>query len=439
MHRLLKLVPEAIKQFDAVNEGDHVHGDVRATLPFYEDAFDTQIADSVTNQFDIASHHKFSPERVRLFRNGARAFPQYNSVAQFTDQPDVWTLQPDAGDTMHVESAESIAYVVNYVAQLSFAADINQELTDGDVLRMGPWNGEEGWIIEQRGADHGPREFDIIRYRDGVREQLIDEQLILPKPTTDWARYEVDYNWYQAGNQIWKQTFTDAGKQLNREVARTSNDNKRNGPQQANLNIRVEIKASADTTGLECNVGSIGGRIKGNATTIVRNKPQQVEVAIDGTADAWEPVYAVRIAPEDGVVNAQLRRVSALSYSSNATLQLVAVSFDESKTDIADADWRDPEFHDDFNSALEATTAVSQVANESGTVTDLAAGEDFGGYILASAIDIDGGNVSGTSQTVTQSIKQRKAILESDHVVFLAKTDTTGGTLWFEWDANQRW
>lgn len=420
-----------------VGGGAHHASRIEESIEKSDDAFGNRVADGRKNIFDISSQYNFSPERIRLFVNGSRAFQQYNDASQFQDDPAVWRLQPTGGDSVHIETAESAIYIVNYVSSISAAFQLNQSLQPGDTLTFGAFNGRDGWIMEQRGADHDDSHVDIIEYRGGTRN-VLEADVELDKPTTTWCRYAMGYNWYGVGNQTWVQTYTHEGKQINKEVAKTSNDDGR-GPQVANLNIWQQIDADADTTGLELLAGSMGGVVKGTPRAITRNKPQYVQETLSGTANAWEPVHAIRIRPSNGNVNAQLSNLKVLAYSLNETVELVAVSFDGAKTDISESDWGEPEYHHASNSALQSTSAVSQVANTNGTVTDLAAGEKFGGYTLASSTDVDGGNVSGQSTTANPTRIEIKNVLKTDHTVFLARSGAVDGTLHFVYDVDQRW
>lgn len=399
------------------------------------DAFEKVISDETANELDIATQYNFSPERVRLFLNGSRQFPNYNSVPKFDDAADVWTLQPAGGDSMHIESAESGTYVVNYELQASFAFELNQSLSDGDVLRIGPYDGTDGWLFEQRGADHTDTQGDIIESSAGT-ETTLESNVELLKPTTDWTRIEVDYNWYAVGREEWAQTYTENGEQFNTTFAKTSNDGDRS-TETGNLNLWQEIQADASTTGLELHVGSMGMITLGSPTTLTREKPQPKQITVSGTNNAWEPIYAIRVDPDNDNVNAQFSQLDILSYGANDDLELVAVSFDASKTDASG--WGVPDYHHASNSVLQSTTSISQVPDTSGTQKDLGTSDKFGGHTIASAIDIDGGNVSGTTGTSNRNRQEKKAILASDHVVFLARTGTTGETLSFVWDVDQNW
>jgi len=399
------------------------------------DEFGKLVADATENELDIATQYNLSPERARLFRNGSRAFPHYNTVSQFSDDADVWTLQPDAGDRMHIRSAESVTYTVNYVLQLSQALELNQSLTNGDVLRWGAYNGTDGWIAEQRGADHADDQIDVIESRGGAETTLATD-VSLARPVTDWTRYELRYNWYNVGNQRWVQTYTDDGTQVNEELVTTSNDGER-GPETANLNIWWEIQAADTTTNLELRVGSGGAITLGSPQSLTRDKTQLVQVTVEGTNGAWEPVYAVRRAPDNPNVNAAFSQLDVLDYAASADLELVVASVAASKTDASG--WSVPEYHHAASSAIESTTNISEVPNGSGVQTDLGTSEEFGGHTVATAAKIDGGIGSESVGTANPVRQEKKAVLGSDVLVVLARTDSTGSQLSFVWGVDQNW
>lgn len=388
------------------------------------------------NIIDIASHYEFSPERLRLYRNGSRSFPQYNSVSQFTDNADHWLLSPDADDTMRIESAESGTYVVNYTLQASWAFQLNQSLADGDVLRFGPRNTDDGWFVEQRGADHTDLQADIIERVNGSNTTLV-ENVVLPKPFTGWYRWECTFGWYAVLNQLWTLTYPNSENQIvNDRFAATSNPGNR-GPRTGNLNLWIEVEADATTSDLQLEVGSMGMVTVGDPTSLQRDKPQYESITLSGSTDTWEPLLALRIDPDNSNVNAQMTDVQILDYGANADCELLVVSVDADKTDASG--FSSPEYHHDYNSALQTTESVSQVPNTSGSQKDLGSAEAPGGYTMAAAVDIDGGNRSGTASTSNQARQEKKHILNSDHVVFLARSGTIDNTLNFVWDADQNW
>lgn len=415
--------------------------DIEESIEKSDDIFGKRIADATTNVIDLASHYQFSPERLRLFTNGSRQFVQYGETSGFTDAADVWQLSPAAGDTMHIESAESGTYTVNYTIQHSQAFGLNQELQDGDRLRCGPYNGTDGWYIEQRGADHAADQVDLIQERGGTQTTLAAD-VTLPKPLTEFNRHEIEYAWYNVSGQVWTVSHTIVGDdsaattQANDEYASTAMDSGR-GPETGNLNIWFEVTASATTTDLTLDVGSSSIIVLGDARTLQRDKPQRVQVTLPSTNDTWLPVYAVRIAPDNANVNCNLTILDIMNYGNNADLDLLAVSVDASNTDASG--WDTPEFHHAQNSALQSTTNISEVPNTSGTQTTLGSSEFVGGYTLASAAIAATGNTRETSGTRSGAVLEKKSILNSDHLVFLARTGNAGATLDFIWDADQNW
>lgn len=401
----------------------------------WTESFGKQIADETGNEINIASQYKFSPERVRLFVDGTRSFVQYNSISQLTDENDIWRLQPASGENVALESAESSTYIVGYVLHASLALSVNQSLSDGDVLKFGPYTENDGWFMEQRGTDHTDSQVDIKRLKGGT-ESTLEENVELPKAVTEWCRYGVDYNWYGNGNQVWVQTRTDSGEQLNEVVAKTSVDGNRS-TESGNVNIHYEIEAGSSTTGLELEGGSMSLLTLGQVTSISRDKAQYENVTLPAGDNTWHPILAVRIRPSDDTVNCRLDDVTVLSYSNNADVELVATNVSPDKTDATG--WGTPSYHHTQNSALQSTTNISQVPNDSGTQTDLGTDEKFGGYTIGTAQIVTGGATRATAGTDNDATLQKKNILGSDETVFLARSSNSGGDLKFVWDADQFW
>lgn len=404
-------------------------------LTSWEDTFDEPTVKNWNNDLDIPSHYSFSPERLRLFRNGSRQFVQYNSISQFNDSADLWQLQPDAGDTLKLETAESATYVVNYTTSSSVAFSLNQSLADGDRIRVGPFNDSNGWFIEQRGTDHDNTTADFKQRTAGTDETL-DSDFSLQSPTTEFNRYEFEYIWYNiaAGAKL-TESYTQNDEVKSTVVSETANSGR--GPETGNLPVRYEVTADDSTSNLQLNGGSFAVNTRGNVRELTRNKPQRVEVDLASTNDTWLPIYAIRIDSDDQTVNANLTELEILSYGNNTNVELVAAGMDPSKTDASA--FSVPDYHHDSNSALESTTNISQVPDDSGTQTSLTSSDKFGGYTLAASQLTANGNDKATSATRTNTTIQKKAILNSDQVVLLARTPNGGATLRFVWDANQRW
>lgn len=386
------------------------------------DAFGKLITNNPRTQLDIASQYNFSPERLRLFNNGSRQFVHYGDTTNFNDGPDSYTLQPDGGDTMHIESAESCTYVVGTQMAATFAFQVNQELQGDDLIRVGPYNGSDGWYFEHRGDHADSKTVDLFIERNGSTT-LLEEDVEMPRPVTEWQRYAVNFNWYNVGNQAWIQTYTDDGAQFNEEFALTSRDGIK-GPRTGNLNLWYEIETDTSTTGLEMEVGSMSFAVQSNADQLVRGKIQEPTASIT-TADVWEPIYAMRLDPDDGNVNARINEFSAIKFTGTDYVQLAAISVDPSLTDATG--FSEPELQHSPNTAIQDTTDVSTVPNTDGVETAPSTTDfEFGGYTLTTAsLYPQGNNFSqGASQANQTTVKRQ--ILASDVIVVLARSPTTG-------------
>jgi len=119
-----------------------------------QDAFDNLVTNR-TNVLDLASHYPYSPERWRLFADGARIFPEYEAaiddLPQYEHAEDTHDLSPAAGETVTLESAERPRYVVQYELASTAAVSANQSLQGDDRVRVGLYDGSDGWYVEHRG------------------------------------------------------------------------------------------------------------------------------------------------------------------------------------------------------------------------------------------------------------------------------------------------
>lgn len=420
---------------ERVNDDNYVLNELKRIQVANTDAFGSQVTKNWDNDLDLGGHYNFSPERLRLFKNGSRQFIQYGETSNFTDAADLWTLQPSSGDTMHLESAESATYVVNYVTQGSWAFSLNQSLKDGDVLRVGVYNGVDGWVLEQRGADHSDTQADIIESIGGS-ETTVESDIELARPTTEYTRHQFQYNWYNIpGGGEWRQTYFIDGVSKNTLVTRVTADGDR-GPETGNLNLWYEIQASSSTTGLELNAGSMAINTLGDITTLNRDKPQLVQETIT-TADVWEPLYAIRIDPDNLNVNCNFTLLKPINYGNNADVELIVANVDADNTDASG--WGVPEYQHASNSALQTTTTISEVPNTNGTQTTLGTSEKFGGYTIATGFIDAQGNTRATEGTRSAQTLEKKTILNSDHTVIFARTSNAGAVISLLWDADQRW
>lgn len=411
------------------------------------DAFDNNVARRTRNELDIATQYQFSPERVRLFKDDTRQFVQYNDITGFTDAAKTWQLSPAAGETMRIESAESATYVVNYESLGSLAYQLSRPLQDGDVFKVGPRGETDGWYLEQRGADHDATTADLKQI-DGGTESTLAADVELFKPTTTAQRIECAYNWYGIGSQKWQQTYTASDQRDNPRV----HDRQQNrffaevadagfSTESGNLNLWQQVTRGSGTDPLTLDVGSMSLLTRGGIANLTRSKPQFVEISLPSTNDTWLPIYALRLNPDVPNVNARMRALTLLNYGNNTQVELVVASMSSSKTNIASGDWQLPAYHHAQNSALQEAVAstVFEVPDDTGTQKELTSSDKFGGYSLITSAIESGGNTVSTAAEVSEAVEAKKAILSSDHIVFMARTPNAGAALRFVWSADQDW
>lgn len=387
------------------------------------DAFGTLIADNTRNTLNIAAFHPQSPERLRLFKNGTRQFRQYNAISEYT-HTDAHELTPSSGDTLTLASTERPVYVVAYEQQASFALSISQSLQTGDRVRVGYYTDNNGYLLEQTGADADDEATLIVR-RNGSQETTTD--VVLGKPLTDFTRMELRTNWYGVGNQRWVQTYTENGEQINEGIGTTSVDGSR-GSQTAALPLRFEVTAGSGTSNLTLNAGSLALITQGNGTSIDRAKDTFNDHTLSQSG-SWEPAIAYRVDPDRAEVTVKMAAFTIRETATNAdTFGLFSV-FDPSKVQdvngntLSDGNYTAPEEHSSINSAIQENTNVDQIADSSGTVSSSAA--DPGGYSLLASGLYTGTGQARVASDVDRGIV-RRTLTERDVGVVLLKSGSTG-------------
>ena len=253
--------------------------------PDNEDVFGSQSVKNVSNESNLAGHYAYSPERWRLFdgdkATGTRLAPEYDDVPEYNHVGDYHELKPSGGQTVVFESAERYRYVVNFETEVSFTPRINQELQGDDYVRVGFYDGTDGWFLEHNGG-HAPDEIDMVLLRDGsevyrTATRLSTDDLLAR------SRIALETAWYDVSRQKWSQSFGEGGRQINTTIGRESHFKER-GAKKGNQHLRYEVQADADTSGLVLEAGSTALITKGGGEENNRVKSKQFTASVD-TAD----------------------------------------------------------------------------------------------------------------------------------------------------------
>lgn len=390
----------------------------------WSDAFENQVSQR-TNVLDVAAHYPYSPERWTLRVDGTRQLLQYGDVAQYNHTGSRHELSPAGGETVVLETAEAPRYVVAYELAATFAFALNQELQSGDRLRIGLFNGSDGWFVEQNGT-HAVDECDIVMLRQGSEVyRETDQDLRLP--STTFGRLKLQTGWYDITRNLWERSYPEDGEQVNKEIG-TGSAKDSEGPITGNLPLRYEIRADANTTGLTLDAGSCAQVNLGKTTQFNRSKKFFATDSITVTG-SWEPLRAIRIDPGRDNVNVQLSEVTVGKYSANDDVELLMMAGDPSNVldgagnELVDADFAYPNGMSEQNNVVEKTTAVEQFPDNTGTPqTSMAVP---GGWQLARSelLSASGRSLAGDAAV---PVDAKRPLYSRDIGVVLGKSATTG-------------
>lgn len=395
------------------------------------DAFGKLIADGTSNRADLPAHHPMSPQRHRLYQDGARVSPHYGEGTDiFTDELDCYKLTPSGGETLKFQSAERFRYVVQYEGLWSQALALNQELQGDDELRL-LYEGDvddldnatttegHGLIFTSEGAR-------AVHIREGV--EVESKHIDPPRPLTEFTRFECRYNWYNVGNNIYRQTFTDDGEQINADLGKTSVEPGR-GERVGNGRITVEVETDPTTTGLEVEVGSSGYIILGDVDPIERIKAASVDNITHSGSGEFEPLMALRLQDGKGQIATNISGLQILDSPADAIVTVVAT--DPALTDAANFNPA-PEFDDD-STAIEGTLDVSTMPDANGV--EVTSTPNPGGYQIGYAAAEDLGGNRGTASTEGT----RSETIHDTDVALVLGMSPAAGDFHIEYTTSQQW
>jgi hypothetical protein len=322
---------------------------------------------------------------------------------------------------------------VGYELEATFAHTVNQALTSGDRVRVGAYNGADGWYAEHRG-DHAATEVDLMVKRAGNVVAKSEDQS-LERPLTKFTRFALQTGWYSVTRQEWRQSFpaqsprngSDEYEQHNPLIGTTAIPDQR-GSRVGNLPIHFEVTASDTTTDLVLRAGSAAQVNLGTTTPLQRTKFALTTDNID-TASTWVPLRVYRIDPDRDIINTQLDTVSIVEFPQGETVQVLVQAY--SKLNVADANGNQltdsnfevlPEFNPQ-NNVLQTSTDVEQAVDDTGTLQttiDSPGGFQIGRDILAAG---SGPEATGDVPNLTNI---KRPLYADDLFVIFGKTASTG-------------
>ena len=107
------------------------------SLESSQDAFGQLVTKGTRNTLDLPAFYDFSEERYRFIENGTRIQDPNADSTRFTDQPQQFLLEPEAGDTLVFKTAEKPRYIVGSDAAVSWSFKFVNGLVYGtDTLTL---------------------------------------------------------------------------------------------------------------------------------------------------------------------------------------------------------------------------------------------------------------------------------------------------------------
>lgn len=417
---------------ERVHDDNYVLNELKNNFLDNKDAFENPI-NTRTNVLDLAAHYPISPERFTLSVDGSRVFPQYGGVAQYTHDLDRHLLQPAAGETVTLRSAERPRYVVQYELAVTWAFKINQSLQEGDSIQVGAYDGSDGYYLEQTGS-HADDQADFVMERQGTEVYRKENQDLI-RALTEFSRFKLQTGWYNTTRQVWSQSYPGQNPRSNEtesiqfnEVVSTGDMGEKRGPATGNLPIHFEVTASSNTTDLELEAGSAAQVNLGTARQFNRVK-KIFNVDSVTVTDEWEPVRAFRIDPDRHIVNVQFSNIAVGKYTASADVELLLMAADPSKVldangdPLTDADFGTPEELSAQNNVMQQSAAVEQFPDNTGTPQTSMT--DPGGWQLGRSelLNASGNDIASSTSLETNA---KRPIYGRDYGVILLKSDTTG-------------
>jgi hypothetical protein len=417
-----------------------------------KDNFGNDIANPLTDLLSIPGHHDFTPERLRVYRNGDRIFLQYGDDSHYTETDTGRTLKPDEGDVMTVETAQRISYPVGNDIVASMAWGVDRAPEAGDVVAGGYGDPDitnfdpdtktytasnaDGyfWYLC---PDLGLTDILLAEVRDGTI--LYSTTKTLGSPADVWNRFAQWLNWYDVGPCRFIETYTDVVNreqfpQFNRPLGAVANDDGK-GPLHGSKRMRLQVYRDTGTNALAVESGSFGVLVPGNFEYLFKEKfhVQAFDVT-DTTDDSYEVVGAIRSDPDRPLIHSRLLDVEVVSTPSTSTnCDILVVSVDPSSTNLSDSDFSSPRERSATNSVIQAATdntatgpdSTASGTDASGAVTAETVSE-IAGYQLGGQIVRSQGSGIETEQRYTQAKSMSRDIYDTDVALVLIDSDEAG-------------
>lgn len=406
----------------------------------FSDSFGRLIAEGITNYGNLPSYHTYTPTRYRLNRDTGAGFERINphyedisSLPYFDDNEagneDVFVLRPQNGNRLQWKTAHRYEYVVGFDSLPTLACAISRELQGDEKFIFGldttypPLSLEDGYFLEHN-ASHDPKEVDLYEKRGG--SILGERKLVtLKRPLTEFQRWELTFNWYNVGQETWKETYSSAKDgQINTDIGYTQvNPESANagpggrGPKSGAGRITMQIEGDASTPNdLTVYGGSMAFFTLGDDLAQFEEEWGRREDLSVTQSGEYEALFVIRKDPREESVALDLARAEAVSGPGGVILAMAMdknLVLDSDQTPLSDSQFfTPPEQGAPDATAIQVSTDVAYFPDVTGTPVQTT--PTPGGFQLVGSSD-DRKSDEGTA------LREAKAIMDGDYAVVLAK------------------
>lgn len=431
--------------------GSHAIRRLAEFLNESRDLFDRNVANPLSDVLDASGEKDFTPERLRLFKDGNRRYLQYGDDANYSELAAGHLLAPDADQTMTMKTGERAAYPVGNDLWASLSREINGTLQTGDAVGGGygeidignfdpateTWSGTaaDGYFWMHTAAT-GLDQALLIGARGG---SVFDKRTVDLYKTADvFEVIEQRLNWYDVGPSVFRETFTDIADfpdepQRNKQIGAIANDDGK-AAERGSQRVQVGIKQAAGNTGLEVEVGSIGVRTPGNADPEFKTKGHSMDLEVtNGTEGTYQVCAAMRIDQTNATVKLRFPSIEIIKTPGNSQTR-TRVMFTAVGPEETDADTKT------FSTPVEHSPANSVAREvEDNTITGPiqgAAGNDITGPDTANTMTNPGGyqlardsvtpEQAGSAGAFSGTLAGNRELYDTDFALILVDAATTG-------------
>jgi hypothetical protein len=407
------------------------------------DNFNRDVSNPLLDLIDVAGEKRFTPERLRFFKDGERVFIQYGTDPTYSETDQGHLLQPGSGQTCTLHTAEKAAYQVGYDLWPTQSRQINGTLEPGDAVGGGygrvdlanfdptavdpeadnPASGvytgtdADGYFWYHT-VDTGFKQALLALVQNGT---VFDSRIVELVTGADiFTIIEQRLNCYAVGPSVFQEISTDLVEypdrpQLNRVVGAVANDD---GQGSAEFSHRASfaVKQGAGNTGLELEAGSVALRTPGTAEPQFKVKGHTM--AFDNTnttLGTYQALGAFRIDTERETVKLRIQDMNIVNTPGQSvnTCRVLVMSTDPANTNADTFTFAPPEEHSETNSVLREVEVAGDAATPmTGPVED-DPGTDATGAVTANVTDNPGGYQIGRTTLTPEGQGTSTAAAES--------------------------